>query len=214
MDFSTTKVQSLSIIVLFSQRKWYWMWSNFHDQKLIQVSGNLLLSCWLWASLQIISYPLSDVFFCALFLLFFETDKRSCSTLKLLTAFTNIFFKAVTINVPKYVQASLHRCAFSWIWIEWGVWCGFLGARPSNIFCATSVQNLWRPVCHIFATAFMTHFEKMVQGDVQRLCKQESAGTTLEAAEKQRIPINQKLNNWRYRARRKLEQRAKLRRSD
>ena len=98
----------------FSQRKWYWMWSNFHDQKLIQVSDNLLLSCWLSASLQIISYPLSDVFFCSLSLLFFETDKRSCSTLKLLTAFTNILFKAVTINVPKYVQASLHRCAFSW----------------------------------------------------------------------------------------------------
>ena len=111
MDFSTTKVQSLSIIVFFSQRKWYWMWSNFHDQKLIQVSDNLLLSCWLSASLQIISFPLSDVFFCSLPLLFFETDKRSCSTLKLLTAFTNILFKA---NVPKYVQASLHRCAFSW----------------------------------------------------------------------------------------------------
>ena len=57
--------------------------------------------------------------------------------------------------------------------------------------------NIKKPAreLHIFATAFMTHFEKMVQGDVQRLCKQESAGTTLEAAEKQRIPINQKLNN-------------------
>ena len=161
----------------------------------------------------------------------FETNQRSCLTPKLLTAFPGILFQAVTINKPKYLQASpldvqFHEKHFQlttnvilldlrWnIWIEWGVLCGFLGPCPSNIFCATSVENLWRPVCHIFATAFMTHFEKMVQGDVQRLCKQESAGITLEAAEKQRIPINQKLNNWRYRARRKLEQRAKLRRSD
>ena len=172
------------------------------------------------------------LFVCWLSFLFFETNQRSCLTLKLLTAFPGILFQAVTIKKTKYLQASpldvqFHEKHFQlstnvilldlrWnIWIEWGVLCGFLGPCPSNIFCATSVENLWRPVCHIFATsAFMTHFEKMVQGAVQRLCKQESAGTTLEAAEKQRIPINQKLNNWRYRARRKLEQRAKLRRSD
>ena len=79
---------------------------------------------WLYLILLLIvgqsaNYLLSFVwrvrlFVCSLSFLFFETDQRSCLTLKLLTAIPGILLKAVTVNEPKYLQASLHRCAFSW----------------------------------------------------------------------------------------------------
>ena len=173
------------------------------------------------------------LFVCCLCFLFFETDQRSCLTLKLLTAFPGIIFKAVTINEPKYIQASLHRCAFSWKtfsafhkcycaciryalkgldWMRCVMW--IFGAVPFKHICN---------ICRKFVTASVSHFCNSIydtfwKNGARRCAAVVQAGKCRHnlgsRRKKQRIPINQKLNNWRYRARRKLEQRAKLRRSD